>query len=307
MAGAEPVRLPGPVRHNASRLDGPVPQIANIRVMEKHPAFPTLAQAVFILFILYGVFMLVASAFVDAMGRFKDGDPVASGVIITVSVGMVIAALMTYKHLSYAALMHPGPSSVWSVLLLLALPVTLLFAGLAILMQDVLALVIYLLPLTRSQYESFQLLGSQGAASLIALCLVAPFLEEMLFRGIFLRSFLNQYSVGQAIVFSSLLFGAYHMNIYQCFAATTVGLIVAWLYLRTGSLWPCILAHAVYNFTWFALPTGGPNALTVGGIGMPALELQLAAVVMVVLGGAGMVKLLGLGMTSASGQTRQAD
>ena len=83
--------------------------------------------------------------------------------------------------------------------------------------------------------------------SAITLCVIAPFVEEMLFRGLFLRSFLWSHSPARAIVLTSLLFGAAHLNVYQFVVASTLGLVSGWLYWATRSLWPCIFEHAIYN------------------------------------------------------------
>jgi membrane protease YdiL (CAAX protease family) len=88
---------------------------------------------------------------------------------------------------------------------------------------------------------------SGGVVAVITTCVIAPFVEEMLFRGLFLRSFLWNYGALRAIIFSSLLFGAAHLNVYQFVIASTLGLLSGWLYVATRSLWPCIFEHAIYN------------------------------------------------------------
>jgi membrane protease YdiL (CAAX protease family) len=268
--------------------------------MEKHPRFPTLAQAIFVLFILYGVLIVVSAAFADVNGRFKAGDAIASIVILTTSLGIAVAALATYKGLTYSALVHFGPWSVRNVMMLVSVPVFLLFAALPVLMIDLMALVVSVLPMTRSQYQMFQDGMQPGFATVFAMCVVAPFMEEMLFRGVFLRSFLNQYTVAQSIVFCALIFGAYHMNIYQCVAATVLGLLIGWLYVRTGSLWPCILAHAVYNGACYVLAnvSSGENE-AIGASGLPGWELQAFALLMVIAGGLMLTKLLGWSLRPA--------
>lgn len=45
--------------------------------------------------------------------------------------------------------------------------------------------------------------------------IIGPLLEEILYRGIILESFLKRYSPIQSIVFSSLLFALMHLNLYQ--------------------------------------------------------------------------------------------
>ncbi|WP_346779543.1 CPBP family intramembrane glutamic endopeptidase [Burkholderia sp. Ac-20345] len=78
-------------------------------------------------------------------------------------------------------------------------------------------------------------------------CLVAPVLEEMLFRGIMLRSFLRQYPPGTAIAHSAAVFGLAHLNVYQFVLAFGIGLLIGKLYAATRSLLPGILLHAFYN------------------------------------------------------------
>ena len=88
---------------------------------------------------------------------------------------------------------------------------------------------------------------SKSFTSVVTVCILAPVLEEMLFRGIILRSFLRQYRRSYAIVGSAALFGLAHLNIYQFAAGLVLGIVSGWLYERARSLWPCILLHAAYN------------------------------------------------------------
>ena len=66
-----------------------------------------------------------------------------------------------------------------------------------------------------------------------------------MFRGVILRGFLARYKPVTAILVSSLLFGLLHMNPYQFVAAMILGVIFAWLVLRTGSLWPSVFGHVL--------------------------------------------------------------
>jgi membrane protease YdiL (CAAX protease family) len=120
-------------------------------------------------------------------------------------------------------------------------------AGSVILATEVNNLLVYLFPMSQSELDMFIEMVSGGVVSAITLCVIAPFVEEMLFRGVFLRSFLWNYSPTKAIVLTSLLFGAAHLNVYQFVVASTLGLVSGWLYRATRSLWPCIFEHAIYN------------------------------------------------------------
>ena len=76
--------------------------------------------------------------------------------------------------------------------------------------------------------------------------------EEFLFRG-FVLSSLHKYSITGAIVLSAVLFGLMHVLTSQVLAVerflptTFMGLILAFVALRTGSLWPGIVLHALHN------------------------------------------------------------
>lgn len=84
--------------------------------------------------------------------------------------------------------------------------------------------------------------------------LLAPIAEETVFRGAILRSLLGwtkRHWV--AIAISALLFALVHGNPAQMPHAFCVGLLLGWLYYRTGSVIPGIAFHWVNNTIAFAL------------------------------------------------------
>lgn len=100
--------------------------------------------------------------------------------------------------------------------------------------------------------ESFQMMMQYKVAGFITICILAPILEEILFRGILLRGLLqNGTSPIIAIVLSSVLFGAAHMNPWQFFGAGILGAIFGFIYFRTRALWICIFLHALNNTVSF--------------------------------------------------------
>lgn len=84
----------------------------------------------------------------------------------------------------------------------------------------------------------------------IAVGVLVPIAEEMVFRGAILRTLLNlcghRWRWG-AIVLSALLFGLAHGNMAQLLNATLMGCILGWLYYRSGSIAPGIVFHIVNN------------------------------------------------------------
>lgn len=81
----------------------------------------------------------------------------------------------------------------------------------------------------------------------IRVCLLVPVVEEILIRGCILKSLQSKYGVVFALLFSSVLFAVLHFNFVQTLSALICGLILGLLYIKTDSLFSCILAHSLYN------------------------------------------------------------
>lgn len=90
-------------------------------------------------------------------------------------------------------------------------------------------------------------MGMKGGWSILMLVILAPVMEEMLFRGILLEAVRSKYSSGRAIVVSALMFGVIHFIPQQVVNAFVIGLILGYIYVRTDSLWPVIIIHALNN------------------------------------------------------------
>ncbi|WP_299581419.1 type II CAAX endopeptidase family protein [uncultured Sunxiuqinia sp.] len=104
-----------------------------------------------------------------------------------------------------------------------------------------------LLPLPHSFQEFFVNLLSLKGYSFLIIVILAPLVEEILFRGIILKSFLNKYSPLQSILLTAFLFGAIHFNINQLVSGLLAGVFLGYLYWQTQSLSLCILSHMIYN------------------------------------------------------------
>jgi membrane protease YdiL (CAAX protease family) len=88
---------------------------------------------------------------------------------------------------------------------------------------------------------------NQGLLSVFLLVVIAPVAEELVFRGIILKSLLNRHSATRAIILSAIVFTCVHMDPLQMLPALGSGLLLGWLYYETGSLWMCILLHSSHN------------------------------------------------------------
>lgn len=84
----------------------------------------------------------------------------------------------------------------------------------------------------------------------VAVGILAPLTEEVVFRGAILRTLLGMMSKRNhwvAIMISAAIFGAVHGNAAQFVNALFMGLLLGWMYYRTRSLVPGILLHWVNN------------------------------------------------------------
>jgi membrane protease YdiL (CAAX protease family) len=152
-------------------------------------------------------------------------------------------------------------------------PLIVVIVGLGIVNSELVNLVNAVLPMPGSLTRMFEKLTSGGLATVLAFILIAPVMEELLFRGIILRGFLARYRPGTAIAVSALLFALVHLNPYQFVAALITGVIFGWLFVRTGSLRPCIIGHGLYNGYLLLVHTGLLRAIN-GAHDPLAMEFQ---------------------------------
>ena len=81
----------------------------------------------------------------------------------------------------------------------------------------------------------------------------APIIEEFVFRRVMIGT-LGRYGNVFAIIISSVAFGLFHGNLYQFFYAFLVGLVLGYVYVKSGRWWLSVLMHVIANFFGGILP-----------------------------------------------------
>ena len=179
----------------------------------------------------------------------------------------------------------------------------LVAVGLQVVLSFVLGLVLPLFPEVMEAYE--ELMETAGMDTLtplsfLAVVVAAPALEETVFRGIAFQFALRAVCPGWSKQLSShecgsmritvrqfwvantlqaLLFGIMHLNIVQGSYAFLSGLLLGWVFWRTGQLRWSIALHALFNFSSFVVDAA------LGGLGLAAtIIVALVCVVLLVAG-----------------------
>ena len=88
-----------------------------------------------------------------------------------------------------------------------------------------------------------------AVAAVVLIVGLAALSEEMFFRGFVFSGLRSRMTVWPAAVISGLVFGLVHAptGITTVIPLAVFGVALAWLYDRTGSLWPSVIAHAMNN------------------------------------------------------------
>lgn len=88
--------------------------------------------------------------------------------------------------------------------------------------------------------------GAELVVSFVALCVVPPITEELLFRGA-MQGLMRPCGSAAAIFAPALLFALLHLDLAQGITAFACAVFLGWLTERTGSILPGMLLHFVNN------------------------------------------------------------
>ena len=83
--------------------------------------------------------------------------------------------------------------------------------------------------------------------AVISTVIIAPIAEELMFRGYLLDSIRKMHGDRVAVVISAIIFGLVHFEPYTIGMAAIGGLVYGYIRVRTGSLWPSIVGHMIWN------------------------------------------------------------
>lgn len=211
--------------------------------------YPSILQAIHLI-ILYIFIQTVVDFPLAMIDYFKDTEylyhPIKK---IVLGVGSTLFILIYGFKKSKAPLFEVFPVRFFNPLLLIFIT-TLLWAT-HNLLEIPSALLDKYLPAPSWFWEMFNKIfeddfGWWGAFLKVAV--IAPVVEELIFRGLILQGFRKNYNGFTAVVMSALLFALFHLNPWQFPATFVLGLLLGWIMLRTNSIVLAILGHSINNF-----------------------------------------------------------
>ena len=141
----------------------------------------------------------------------------------------------------------PAPFGPGKFLLVLVAAFGVMYVG------NLVSVALYAATESMSGAEQLDVLGSivlsSGMLSNFIFLVVVPAIgEEFIFRYM-IRKKMRGAGDWNYILFSSLCFALFHMNLQQVLYAFLLGLVFSWLYVRTGKIWLPMLLHFVINAT----------------------------------------------------------
>lgn len=208
-------------------------------------AYPNLKQTIWLLFLLMLAFVVLALAAAIAGWQFEDDF--ALGILSLVSFAVILGYVYRRTDLDWdyvRGLFNTDfDSRVWPC-------VAISVVGLGMLDTELMKVVIRVVPVPEWMQEIYRseiLRRTSYPSALFGAVVVAPLSEELLFRGIFLSGLLAHYTRVSAVVWTSVLFGAMHFDLWRLVPIVISGVVWAWWVIRTGSLLPALFGHALNN------------------------------------------------------------
>lgn len=216
--------------------------------MTENHHYPNISQSVWILISLT-LLMLVLGVFAGILESFL-GFPPADHPGLLALLNLITFGLILIVGLKRArtTLTEICPLRPIRLSLLFSMALTVFGASILISESDNLLRTVLPPPAQFSDYiKSLVSAETSLWGSILALVVIAPLTEELLVRGLILRGFLSHYRVRKAILASAIFFALLHLNPWQFIAATALGILFGWWFIKTRSMLPCLFGHAFAN------------------------------------------------------------
>ncbi len=210
--------------------------------------YPTILQAVHLL-ILYLFIQTVVDFPLALIDYYKGTDYLYNPIKkIILNTGSTLFILIYGFKKTKAPFLDVFPLKMFNPLILI--PIITFFWGAHNLLEPVNIAVEKVVPAPPWFWELFSKVfesdyGWWGAFFKVAV--IAPVIEELIFRGLILHGLRKNYNAVKAVLVSALLFSLFHLNPWQMPATFVLGVLLGWIMIRTNSILLAILGHSLNN------------------------------------------------------------
>jgi membrane protease YdiL (CAAX protease family) len=215
----------------------------------ENKTYPGIKNAIFLCLLLLGLqlgagIIIWIIGFISGIGTesilYETGKVILN--ILPSGFVIYIGYKKSHKKFDEVFVFNNVSSNLW-------IATTVFMCGFIILSSEINNILEYFLPMPGFLQETFEtMLDNKYIIIPVLFVGVAPaFVEEILFRGIILNGFKENYSHKKAIIVSSLLFGIVHLNPWQFVSAFIIGMASAWVCLKIKALTLSIYMHLFNN------------------------------------------------------------
>jgi sodium transport system permease protein len=128
-----------------------------------------------------------------------------------------------------------------------------------------------------ARFQSRWLTDRDLGAMVVTLAVVPGLCEELLCRGLLARALAGRYRTWIAVAASAVAFSLLHLSLPRALPTFSLGLVLGWVALASGSLWPSVIAHTINNAVAIAIAQGSLGPLATAIRDHHALALGVAA------------------------------
>lgn len=202
------------------------------------------------------LFFLISLVIIQVARQFFPEEISSAALYLLNYIPMYLIAFPIYLLLSKripATVPEQKPMSVGSILLAFLCCQCIAIAGnlIGVIVNTFLTLLLGVS--TNSTFLTDGVFGDSGLLFICIAVIFAPIVEEMIFRKVLIDR-IRKYGNGAAILMSGMMFGLFHGNLSQFFYAAGLGMLFAFIYIRTGKIRHTITLHMMVNFWGSAMP-----------------------------------------------------
>ncbi len=210
--------------------------------------YPTILGAIHLV-ILY-IFIQAIIDFPLALWDYYHGTELLYNPVkkVVLGVGSVLFILIYAYRKAKTKITDLFPIKMFNLLIIL--PVILFLMAAQQILTEINLIVEYYIPVPDWFWELFNNIfendyGMLGAYMKVVI--IAPIVEELIFRGVIMHGLMKNYHNLIAIFVSALLFALFHLNPWQFPATFMLGLLLGWIMVITRNIFACIAGHAINN------------------------------------------------------------